>query len=69
MQEDFKIKGDYIELIQLLKVMGIAETGGHAKMIVEDGVIIRNGEQELRKRAKLIPGDEIKLDDITINLK
>ena len=69
MQEDFKIKGDYIELIQLLKVLGIAETGGHAKMIVEDGVIIRNGEQELRKRAKLIPGDEIKLDDVTINLK
>lgn len=69
MQEDFKIKGDYIELIQLLKVLGIAETGGHAKMIVEDGVIIRNGEVELRKRAKLIPGDEIKLDDVTINLK
>lgn len=69
MQEDFKIKGDYIELIQLLKAMGIAETGGHAKMIVEDGVVMRNGEVELRKRAKLIPGDEIKLDDVTINLK
>lgn len=69
MQEDFKIKGDYIELIQLLKAMGIAETGGHAKLIVEDGVVMRNGEVELRKRAKLIPGDEIKLDDVTINLK
>lgn len=68
MQEEFKIEGDYIELIQLLKAMGIAETGGHAKMIVDDGVVFRNGEVETRKRAKLIPGDQIKLDDIVIDL-
>jgi len=68
MQEEFKIEGDYIELIQLLKVLGIAQTGGHAKMIVEDGVVIRNGEQELRKRAKLIPGDVIVLEDIEVKL-
>jgi ribosome-associated protein len=59
----FKIEGDYIELIQLLKALGIAETGGHAKFIVEDGVVLRNGEQELRKRAKLIPGDVIQVGD------
>jgi ribosome-associated protein len=59
----FKIEGDYIELIQLLKVLGIAETGGHAKFIVEDGVVLRNGEQEFRKRAKLIPGDVIQVGD------
>jgi len=68
MQEEFKIEGKYIELIQLLKAMGIAETGGHAKMIVDDGVVFRNGEVETRKRAKLIPGDQIKLDDIVIDL-
>lgn len=68
MQEEFKIEGKYIELIQLLKVLGIAETGGHAKMIVDDGVVFRNGEIETRKRAKLIPGDQIKLDDIVIDL-
>ena len=55
MKQEFKIVGDYIELIQLLKALGIAETGGHAKMIVEEGDVIRNGEVELRKRAKLIP--------------
>lgn len=64
----FKIEGKYIELIGLLKVMGIASTGGHAKMIVEDGVVFRNGEVELRKRAKLIPGDRIEIEDITIDL-
>ena len=69
MTEDFKIEGKYIELIQLLTVLGIAQTGGHAKMIVEDEVVFRNGEIETRKRAKLIPGDVIVLDDITITLK
>jgi len=64
----FKIEGDYIELIALLKAVGIAQTGGHAKMIVEDGVVIRNGEVELRKRAKLIPGDKIEIEDISIEL-
>ncbi|MDX2362633.1 MAG: RNA-binding S4 domain-containing protein [Crocinitomicaceae bacterium] len=68
MQEEFKIEGDYIELIQLLKATGIAETGGHAKLIVEDEVVFRNGELEIRKRAKLVPGDVITLDDIKITL-
>jgi ribosome-associated protein len=68
MEQDFKINGDYIELIQLLKALGIAETGGHAKMIVEDGEVLRNGEVELRKRAKLVPGDIIELEEIKITL-
>lgn len=68
MKQEFKIEGEYIELIQLLKALGIAETGGHAKYIVEQGEVCRNGEIELRKRAKLIPGDLIEIDDIRINL-
>ena len=67
--EEFKIEGDYIELIQLLKVLGIAQTGGHAKMIVQEGAVIRNGEVELRQRAKLIPGDFIEIGDILVSLK
>jgi ribosome-associated protein len=65
---EFKIEGAYIELIALLKATGIAETGGHAKYIVEEGEIIRNGEIELRKRAKLIPGDVIEIGEETIKL-
>lgn len=68
MKQEFKIEGEYIELIQLLKATGIAETGGHAKFIVEDGEVIRNGEVELRKRAKLIPGDVIEIGDLIIRL-
>jgi ribosome-associated protein len=64
----FKIEGEYIELIQLLKATGVAQTGGHAKMIVEDGSVKRNGEKELRKRAKLIAGDKIFVEGIAILL-
>mgnify|MGYP000125455633 FL=1 len=69
MKQTFQINGEYIELIGLLKAMGIAETGGHAKAIVEEGLIIRNGEVELRKRAKLIAGDVIELEDLQIVLQ
>jgi ribosome-associated protein len=69
MIEEFKIDGEYIELLQLLKATGIAQTGGHAKMIVDDEVVFRNGELETRKRAKLVPGDVIVIEDITIELK
>lgn len=61
MEERFKIEGPFIELIQLLKATGIAETGGHAKYIVDEGEVVRNGEIEQRKRAKLIPGDRIEV--------
>jgi len=58
---EFKLSADYIELVKLLKLLQIAQTGGHAKIIVEDGEVLRNGEQEFRKRAKLIAGDVIEV--------
>jgi ribosome-associated protein len=68
MKQEFKIEGEYIELIQLLKALGVAATGGHAKHIVDEGEVIRNGEVETRKRAKLVPGDIVELDDLRIVL-
>lgn len=69
MEQTFKIDGDYIELIQLLKAIGLAESGGHAKMIVNEEMVIRNGEIEIRKRAKLISGDIIDILDNRIILE
>lgn len=66
MRREFEIKGEYIELIQLLKATGIAATGGHAKILVEEGEVIRNGEPETRKRAKLIAGDVIEIGGNTL---
>lgn len=66
---DFKLEGDYIELIQLLKATGIAQTGGHAKMIVDDEVVYRNGELETRKRAKIKVNDQLIIDDeVEVNI-
>jgi ribosome-associated protein len=58
---EFTLIDDYIELVKLLKHLRIAQTGGHAKIIVEDGEVIRNGETEYRKRAKLVKGDVIEV--------
>lgn len=66
--EKFKIEGDYIELIQLLKATGLAETGGHAKWIVDEGLVLRNGEVELRRRAKLVPGDHLEIEGNVFDL-
>ena len=60
--ETFKIEGEYIHLIQLLKVTGLSSSGGEAKMIVEEGLVLVNGEVELRKRKKIRPGDEVELE-------
>jgi len=67
---EFELRGDYIELLGLLKVTGIAQTGGHAKIIVENEEVTRNGELETRKRAKLVSGDIIEIaDEIRITIK
>jgi len=59
---------EYIELIKLLKLQQIAQSGGHAKIIVEEGLVKVNGEQELRKRKKLRAGDVVELEEITIEI-
>jgi ribosome-associated protein len=59
----YELNEDFIELIKLLKILQIAQTGGHAKLIVDDELVFRNGEVELRKRAKLVKGDVLLIDN------
>ena len=65
---EFKLTSEYIELVKLLKLFGIAETGGHAKIIVQDGEVFLNGTREFRKRAKLRNGDKIDVLGETIKI-
>ena len=65
---EFKLTGEYIELISLLKYLKIAESGGHAKMMVDEGLVIRNGEPEYRRRAKLRSGDILVVEGKTIKI-
>ena len=65
--ETYELDGkEHIELIKLMKIMRISESGGQAKMMVEDGIVLRNGQPESRKRAKLIAGDVIEVLGIKI---
>jgi len=67
--ETYELNGaEFIELIKLLKIMRISESGGQAKMMVDDGIVFRNGELEFRKRAKLRTGDVIEVMDFKIKV-
>lgn len=66
---DFHLQGsEFIELIKLLKVQRIAESGGQAKLIVEEGEVKLNGTVETRKRAKLRNGDVIEVFGETVKI-
>ena len=67
--ETYELKGEYIELIKLLKFMRISESGGEAKAMVEEGLVFRNGEQEFRKRAKLRVGDLIEVLEYKVRIE
>lgn len=60
MQEDFYLEGHpHVALNDLLKMSGIAETGGRAKMLVAEGLILVDGAIELRKTAKILAGSKV----------
>lgn len=55
----FTVQGDHIQLDQLLKAAGLVSSGGEAHAVVEAGEVSVDGETELRKRAKLRPGQKV----------
>lgn len=64
-ENSVKITTEFIKLDQLLKFVGIAETGGHAKEIIEEGVVTVNGEQCFMRGKKLRNGDLVIIDGET----
>ncbi|KGG80072.1 RNA-binding S4 domain-containing protein [Caloranaerobacter azorensis] len=58
-----KIYTEYIKLDQLLKYANIAETGGHAKILIKNGQVKLNGEIVLQRGKKIKKGDIIELSD------
>lgn len=51
-----------IKLDQFLKFAGIAETGGQAKLLIQEGAVSVNGEVEHRRGRKLVDGDQVEVD-------
>jgi ribosome-associated protein len=66
---DFKLEGrEYIELMKLLKFLGLVESGAEAKMVIDEGLVAVNGKTELRRRCKLRPGDVVSFDGQQIDI-
>ncbi len=50
---------DYIRLDQFLKFKGAVESGGHAKVVIQSGEVVVNGEVDTRRGKKLRLGDKV----------
>tara|TARA_B110000240_G_C13374634_1_gene399757 strand:- start:312 stop:518 length:207 start_codon:yes stop_codon:yes gene_type:complete len=66
----FELNGkEYIELNKLLKTLNLVESGGVAKMVIQDGEVVVNNEIELRVRRKLRVGDEVEFNEEKVVIK
>lgn len=65
---EFKLKGDYIALCDLLKTEGIADSGGQGKAMVAEGMVTVDGSIELRKTAKIRKGQVVECLGQTIRI-
>ena len=66
---DFDLDGDYVELNQLLKLVGLADSGGAGKQIVASGAVNVDGAVELRKTAKIRAGQVVRVGHVEIRVR
>lgn len=55
--QEIVIREDFIRLDSALKLAGFVETGGHAKLVIQDGQVTVNGQACLMRGKKLRAGD------------
>jgi ribosome-associated protein len=67
-QIEFTLNGEFVELNQLLKLVGLCDSGGAGKKIVASGAVSVDGQQELRKTAKIRAGQKVALGDVSITV-
>ncbi len=68
---DVEILKQPVELYKILKFEGLADSGGAAKSLIGDGLVLVNGTIETRKRRKIVAGDVIEIggEQIRVTLK
>ncbi len=64
----FHLRGEFVELNQLLKLVGICDSGGAGKMLVANGEVSVDGHVELRKTCKIRVGQVVSLGDVRITV-
>ena len=63
------IDTEFIKLQDLLKFAGLVETGGQAKILIQDGYVSVNGEICTMRGKKIRNGDIVTLDDDTLEVR
>lgn len=65
---DVPIRDETIRLGQLLKLSGLADSGGEARMLLEEGAVVVNGEPEQRRGRQLRDGDVVEAGGETVRV-
>ncbi len=66
---DFELDREHVELNQLLKLIGVVDSGGAGKALVASGAVRVDGAVELRKTCKIRDGQVVALDGIEIHVR
>jgi ribosome-associated protein len=66
---DLPIRGESIRLGQALKLSGLAESGGEARALIEDGLVTVNAEAETRRGRQLRHGDVVAVGDDVLRIE
>jgi ribosome-associated protein len=67
-QIDFELDRDHVELNQLLKLVGLCDSGGAGKAIVASGAVVVDGVVELRKTCKIRVGQSVTIGEHRIEV-
>ncbi len=65
---EFQLRGEFVELNQLLKLSGVCDSGGAGKALVAVGAVSVDGQLESRKTAKIRAGQVVTLGDVRIKV-
>jgi len=68
-KQEISISTEFIKLEGLLKFAGLVETGGEAKVIIQEGAVRVNGEVCLMRGKKLRPGDVVTLPSVELTVR
>ena len=66
---EVEITKEPVELYKLLKFESMVSSGGEAKFVISEGLVLVNGEVETRKRKKLLSGDIVEFDNEKYRLR
>ena len=68
-KDKISIETEYIKLDSLLKLSGLCETGGEAKIVINEGLVSVNGEVCPMSGKKIRPGDRVSFDGVLLEVE